>query len=152
MKEFTDRITTYSAKTKELFKVKNVLQAWSRGHLLYWHGKKQIEDNGLSVTNQKILYKPDDNNRQLWFNFNGEKSEYEITKTGITATTSDKNKNEIKQIEFSTITRDPRFLIYAIGKLQKDKNAETDVRIDIDVKEYQKIRDISPKSYNKTKK
>jgi RecA-family ATPase len=99
-----------------------------------------------------MLYKPDNDNRQLWLNFSGGKSEYKITKTGITTTTFDKNKNELKQIEFSTITDDMRPFIHAIGKLQKDKNAETDVRMDIDVKEYQKLRGLSPKSYNKTKK
>jgi hypothetical protein len=135
---------------KELEAVlEDVLQVWHGEILSYLHGKKQIEDDRLNATNQKIRFKPDGNNRQIWFNFNGEKSEYKITKTGITATTSDKNKNEIKQIEFSAILKDPRFLIYALSKLQKDKNAETDVRIDIDVKEYQKMRMISRKEAKK---
>ncbi|MCA6079999.1 MAG: hypothetical protein LE169_03815 [Endomicrobium sp.] len=120
------------------------------GILSCLHGKQQIEDNGLSATNQKILYKSDDNNHQLWFNFNEEKSEYKITKTGITTTTSDKNKNEIKQIEFSALTDDMRPFIYAISKLQKDENAEKNVQIDIDVGEYQKLRGL--KSRKETKK
>ena len=33
--------------------LENAIQAWSGGILSYLHEKKQIEDNGLSVTDQK---------------------------------------------------------------------------------------------------
>jgi hypothetical protein len=149
IEELTDRIITYLTTLLTVFNVNafDAYTVYTGNRLKYLHGKKQIEDNGLSVTNQKILYKPDNNNNQLRFEFMN--NNFNLTPKGITITTSNKNKNETKQIEFSAILKDPRFLIYALSKLKKDKNAETDVRIDIDVREYQKMRMISRKEAKK---